>query len=102
MVILCSAIGGVFFYGGFMKRIGVVGIVVSDRNAVQPLQAVLSDFSDIIVGRMGIPLAENNVSVISLIIRGSNERVGALTGKIGRLDSVNVKSVLNTIEIEEA
>ena len=85
-----------------MKRIGVVGIVVSDRAAVQPLQAVLSDFSDIIVGRMGIPIEENNISVISLILKGSNERVGALTGKIGRLDSINVKSVLNSIEIEEA
>ena len=85
-----------------MKRIGVVGIVVSDKNAVQPLQAILTDFSDIIVGRMGIPLPEHNVNVISLIMKGANERVGAMTGKIGRLENINVKSVLNTIEIEEA
>ena len=85
-----------------MKRIGVVGIVVSDRNAVQPLQSVLSDYSDIIVGRMGIPLPENQLNVISLIVRGSVERVSSLTGKLGRLENVNVKSVLNTVDVEEA
>lgn len=84
-----------------MKRIGVVGIVVSDRNAVQPLQSVLSDYSDIIVGRMGIPLPENQLNVISLIVRGSVERVSSLTGKLGRLENVNVKSVLNTVDVEE-
>ena len=84
-----------------MKRIGVVGIVVSDRNAVQSMQAILSDYSDIIVGRMGIPLPENQLNVISLIVKGSTERVSALTGKIGRIDNVNVKSVLNAVDIEE-
>ncbi|MBR1746594.1 MAG: iron-only hydrogenase system regulator [Clostridia bacterium] len=85
-----------------MKRIGVVGIVVTNRSAVAELQALLSDFSDIIMGRMGIPMPENKLNVISLIVKGSTERVSALTGKIGRLNDVNVKSVLNTIDIEEA
>lgn len=85
-----------------MKRIGVVGIIVSgDREAVQSLQAILSDFSDVIVGRMGVPLPENGISAISLIVRGSTERVSALTGKIGRLENVNVKSALTAVEIQE-
>ena len=84
-----------------MNRIGVVGIVVSDRAAVQSMQSILSDYSDIIVGRMGIPLPENQLNVISLIVKGSTERVSALTGKIGRIGSVNVKSVLNAVDIEE-
>lgn len=86
-----------------MKRIGVVGIVVSgDREAVQTLQCILSEYSDIIVGRMGVPLPENNISAISLIVRGENERVSALTGKLGRLKNINVKSALNNVGIEEA
>ncbi len=85
-----------------MKRIGVVGIVVSgDRAAVAELQSILSDFSDIIVGRMGVPLPENHISAISLIVRGENERLGALTGKLGRLNNVNVKSALTAVEIQE-
>ena len=83
-----------------MKRIGVVGIVVSgNRESVQALQAILSDYSDIIVGRMGVPLPEDQISAISLIVRGENEQVSALTGKIGRLKDVNVKSALNNVEI---
>lgn len=83
-----------------MKRIGVVGIVVKgDREAVQALQAILSDFSDIIVGRMGVPLPENNICAISVIVRGENERVSALTGKLGRLNSISVKSALSCVEI---
>lgn len=86
-----------------MKRIGVVGIVVSgDREVVQPLQSILSEYSDIIVGRMGVPLPENDISAISLIVRGENERVSALTGKLGRLKNINVKSALNNVGIEEA
>ena len=83
-----------------MKRIGVVGIVVSgNRESVLSLQSILSDYSDIIVGRMGVPLPEDQISAISLIVRGENEDVSALTGKIGRLKDVNVKSALNNVEI---
>lgn len=85
-----------------MKRIGVVGIVVSgDREAVQTLQSILSEYSDIIVGRMGVPLPENHICAISVIVRGENERVSALTGKIGRLKNVNVKSALNSTDVKE-
>ena len=42
-----------------MKRIGVVGIVVKgDRSVVTEMQRVLSDFADIIAGRMGVPRSE--------------------------------------------
>ena len=83
-----------------MKRIGVVGIVVSgDKESVQELQSILSDYADIIVGRMGIPLPDAKISAISLIVKGENERVSALTGKLGRLKDVNIKSALNNVEI---
>ena len=85
-----------------MKRIGVVGIVVSgDRHEVQEMQAILSEFSDIIVGRMGVPMPENKISAISLIVKGESDRVNALTGKLGRVDNVNVKSALTKVEVSE-
>ena len=62
-----------------MKRIGVVGIVVKgNKEVVLEMQRVLSDFSDIIIGRMGVPREEANA--IALIVEGSQERVSALTG----------------------
>ena len=49
---------------------------------------------------MGIPHKEANISTISLIVEGENERISALTGKIGRLPNVNVKSALSNVEIK--
>lgn len=85
-----------------MKRIGVIGIIVGgDRESVLAMQSYMSEYSDIIVGRMGVPMPENNISAISLIVKGENERVNALTGKLGRLKDITVKSALTNIEIEE-
>ena len=84
-----------------MKRIGVIGIIVSgDKAVVLELQKILSEYADIISGRMGIPHKEANISTISLIVEGENERISALTGKIGRLPNVNVKSALSNVEIQ--
>jgi len=83
-----------------MKRIGVVGIVVKgDRNLVLEMQKVLSDYGDIIVGRMGVP--RENVSTIALIVEGSQERISALTGRLGQFDGLSVKSALTSFEIQE-
>lgn len=84
-----------------MKRIGVVGIVITNPHDTSiEVQNLLSDFSDIIVGRMGVPIPEHNIGTISIIVNGSNERISALTGKLGRIKSVNVKSALTAVEIE--
>ena len=85
-----------------MKRIGVIGIVVQSRTSdiAIEVQKLLSEYSDIIIGRMGVPVPENGISAISVIVRGENERISALNGKLGRLDNVNVKSALSSVEIQ--
>lgn len=84
-----------------MKRIGVVGIVIEgNRDVAIEVQKILSENGDIILGRMGIPDREDNISAISLIVKGESERISALTGKLGRLERVNVKSALTSVEVE--
>lgn len=84
-----------------MKRIGVVGIVIEgNRDVAMEVQKILSENGDIILGRMGIPDREDNISAISLIVKGESERISALTGKLGRLERVNVKSALTSVETE--
>lgn len=82
-----------------MEKIGVVAIIVTDREAVPAVQAILSDNADIIRGRMGIPDRERNVYAISVVVDGSNERISAMTGKLGRLNSISVKSALVSAEV---
>jgi putative iron-only hydrogenase system regulator len=83
--------------GGFVlkSRIGVVGIVVGNpaRDAAL-VNHILSEYASVIVGRMGIPYRERKLSVIALTVDGDNDTIGAMTGKLGQLDSVVVKSAL--------
>ena len=84
-----------------MKSIGVVGIVIEgNRDGAMEVQKILSENGDIILGRMGIPDREDNISAISLIVKGESERISALTGKLGRLERVNVKSALTSVETD--
>jgi putative iron-only hydrogenase system regulator len=77
------------------KRLGVIGIVVEEReNAAWKVNQILSDFRNVVVGRMGIPYREREVAVIALIVDGSTDEIGALTGRLGAVAGVNVKSAL--------
>jgi putative iron-only hydrogenase system regulator len=76
------------------KRIGVVAILITDPSAVPRLNELLHEYGDLVLGRQGLPLREKGVHVISLIVEGSTDDIGALTGKAGKLSGVRVKSVL--------
>lgn len=76
------------------KRIGVIGIVVKDIKKSNEVNSILHDYAEIIVGRMGVPYREKELSVISLIIDGTSDEVSALTGKLGKIIGINVKSAL--------
>lgn len=77
------------------KRIGVIGIVVENMEVVSRLNAILHEHAGLILGRMGLPYRERNISVISLIVEGTTDQIGALAGKLGNLPGVNVKSALS-------
>lgn len=80
-----------------VSRIGVIGIVLEDReSAAQKVNFILSEYSKMIVGRMGIPYRDRNISVISLIVDGSTDDIGAMTGKLGTIKGVRVKTALIT------
>lgn len=83
-----------------MKRIGVIGIVVENRSVVSDVQNLLSEFSEIILGRMGIPDRESGISAISLIVKGSVEEISALTGKLGKIRNISVKSALTSVDLK--
>lgn len=81
-------------------RLAVVGIVIEkDRAVAEEVNAILSSFGDMITGRMGVPDRENEVYVISVIVKGTQERISAMTGKLGRLKNVTVKSAVTGVEL---
>lgn len=80
------------------KRIGAAVILIESKESVGTMNDLLSIYSEIILARQGVPLRDKGLSVITLIIEGTNDQINSLTGKIGRLDGVQVKSVLTKYE----
>ena len=78
------------------KRLGFVGVIIENRKAVAAqVNKILSEFGEIIVARVGLPYKEKNCCVITLIVDATNDEVGALSGKLGLLEGVSVKSALS-------
>lgn len=77
------------------KRIGCVTIILERQKAdVGTVNELVSQFGDTVVGRLGLPYPERGVNIITLIVDASVERVSALTGKLGKLPGVQVKSLM--------
>mgnify|MGYP004710758939 FL=1 len=81
-------------------KIAVIGIVIEkDRGAAQKVNEILSAYGDYVVGRMGVPDLADKIFVISVIVKATNETISAMTGKLGRIENVNVKSAVTATEI---
>lgn len=78
-----------------VKRIGVVSVIVHDRKeSAAQVNEILSTHGEIIIGRMGVPYQPRGIHIIALIINGTTDEVGSLTGRLGSLHGVEVKSAL--------
>ena len=73
-------------------RVAVMSIIVEKTASVEKINNLLHDYADYIIGRMGIPHKVKNISIISVAIDGPQDKIAALSGKIGNLDGVNVKT----------
>ncbi|MEA3489508.1 MAG: TM1266 family iron-only hydrogenase system putative regulator [Candidatus Omnitrophota bacterium] len=80
------------------RRLGFIGIIVEDRKkAASRVNEILSDFGDIIAARTGLPYAKKDCCVITLVVDATTDELGSLTGKLGLVEGVSVKSGLTRI-----
>jgi len=78
------------------KRIALIGVIVegSETNeSVKELNNILNEYGEHIIGRMGVPYREKNVSVISVTLDAPQDVISALAGKLGKLDGVSTKTI---------
>lgn len=73
-------------------RVAVISIIVEDDSSTKELNDLLSSFSDYVIGRMGVPYKARGVRIISLAVDAPQDRTAALSGKIGALKGVSVKT----------
>ena len=79
-----------------------MGIIVEDSTAVEKLNALLHEYAEYIIGRMGLPYKKRNVSIVSIAIDAPQDVISALSGKIGKLQGISVKTAYsNVIAYEE-
>lgn len=74
-------------------RVAVISIIIEDPNAVQAVNEILHEFSEYIIGRMGIPYRQKKISIISIAVDAPQEKISALSGKIGRLSGISAKTI---------
>lgn len=79
-------------------RVAVAAIIVEDPESVAPLNEILHQYSQYIIGRMGIPHRERGISIISIAVDGPQNAISAMTGKIGRLKGVSAKTAYSNIQ----
>ncbi|NCB07106.1 MAG: CopG family transcriptional regulator [Bacteroidia bacterium] len=78
------------------KRLGFVGIIIDDREKCSGVvNEILSQYSELILARTGLPNAKGRTSVITLVIDATTDQLGELTGKLGNIHGVSVKSGLS-------
>ncbi len=75
-------------------RIGAALILIENKEVIPKLNLILSSHSEIIIGRQGLPIRSHEAGLISIVLEGNTDQIGSLTGQLGKLSGVQVKSVM--------
>ncbi|MGE5626595.1 MAG: TM1266 family iron-only hydrogenase system putative regulator [Solirubrobacterales bacterium] len=78
-------------------RIALIGIIVENTSSAENLNALLHEYREYIVGRMGVPYPKRHIQVLSIIVDAPNDVISALSGKLGMLPDVNIKTVYSKV-----
>ena len=75
------------------SRVALIGIIVSSKESIEQLNHLLSEYGAYIIGRMGLPYKERNISIISVAMDAPNDVINSLTGKLGMLQGISTKTI---------
>lgn len=79
------------------RRIGFVGIILDRHECVDEVNHVLSEHAGLILARVGLPCRDKGIAVITLVVEATTDELGALTGSLGKIAAVSVKSALSKL-----
>ena len=82
-------------------RIALIGVLLETRESVDKLNHLLSDYGEYVIGRMGLPYKEKGIHIISIAIDAPQDVISALSGKIGNLDGISVKTAYSNVQSDE-
>jgi len=82
-------------------RVAVLGIIVENTESTEELNSILHDYGQYIIGRMGIPYREKKINIISIAIDAPQDTISTLTGKIGKINGISVKTAYSNVVSHE-
>lgn len=82
-------------------RIAVISIIVEKSDSAESINTILHEYGEYIIGRMGIPYRKRNVNIISIALEAPQNTVAALSGKIGKIDGVSVKTAYSGVVFDD-
>ncbi len=78
-------------------RVAVVAVIVEKMDAAAEVNAILHEFNEYIIGRMGLPYRERRISIINIVLDAPTDKINAIAGKLGRLEGVTAKAVCSAV-----
>ena len=84
-----------------LSRVAIIAVIIENPDSVEQFNKILHEYGEYIIGRMGIPYREKGVSVISVVIDAPQDVISALSGQIGNLDGVTVKTAYSNVTSDE-
>ncbi len=79
------------------NRVAVVAIIVENMQSAAEVNAILHEFGEYIIGRMGLPYRERRISIINIVLDAPVDKINTLAGKLGRLNGVTAKAVCSAV-----
>ena len=83
------------------KRIALIGIIVEKYKSAELVNAILHEYGEFIIGRMGIPHKERGICIISIALDAPNNIISALSGKLGMIEGVSTKTIYQKTSIKQ-
>lgn len=82
-------------------RVAMICIIVEAKENVKQMNDILHDYGFYIIGRMGIPYPKRNISMISIMIDAPQDKIAALSGKLGALQSIQIKTLYSSVKAND-
>ena len=79
------------------ERVALISVIVESYDNIEKFNAILHQYNEYIIGRMGVPYSKKNISVISVAVDAPQDIINAISGKLGRLEGISVKTLLSKL-----
>lgn len=80
-------------------RVAIIGIIVENKDSAEKINSILHEYGEFVLGRMGIPYPKRHIQVITIVMDAPNDIISALSGKLGMLPHVNVKTMFSKVSL---